>query len=122
MTKIQIEELIQELSWYIEGKLPQLQPECAIEILKNLEKYRESAMWVSVNDRLPDAAGVPVLVTGVNGFGQKDVFVAFQGYGDFKWYTDDVTKMARTPDNNNAVNGHWAITHWMELPGAAEGE
>jgi len=76
--------------------------------------------WISVKDRLPDAAGVPVLVTAVNRFNQNAVFIAFQGYGDFKWYTCDVTKMVRDGSTNNEVGNGWTITHWMEMPEPAE--
>ena len=76
--------------------------------------------WIPVKDRLPDAAGVPVLVTAVNTYGQRHVFEAFQGYGDFKWYTLDVTKMKRDGSTNNEVGNGWTITHWMEMPEPAE--
>ena len=76
--------------------------------------------WVSVKDRLPDAAGVSVLVTAVNRFNQNAVFIAFQGYGDFKWYTYDVTKMTRDGSTNNEVGNDWTITHWMAMPEPAE--
>ena len=77
--------------------------------------------WIPVKDRLPDAAGAPVLVTAVNRFNQSAVFIAFQGYGDFKWYTYDVTKMTRDGSTNNEVGNGWTITHWMEMPEPAEG-
>lgn len=73
--------------------------------------------WISVKDRLPDAAGVPVLVTAVNTYGQNDVFEAFMGYGDFKWYTENVTRMSKKTDE---VSEAWTITHWMEKPEPAE--
>ena len=69
--------------------------------------------WISVDNELPDAAGVGVLVNAVNRFGQDSIFIAFQGYGDFKWYTMDATKMAG--DKDNSVNVAWKITHWMPI-------
>jgi len=78
--------------------------------------------WISVKDRLPDAAGVPVLVTAVNTYGQKDVFEAYMGYGDFKWYTETVTRMSRKTDISCEVSDAWTITHWMEKPEPAEDE
>ena len=78
--------------------------------------------WIPVKDRLPDAAGVSVLVTAVNTYGQRHVFEAFQGYGDFKWYTYDVTKMKRDGSTNNEVGNGWTITHWMVKPEPAEDE
>ena len=76
--------------------------------------------WISVKDRLPDAAGVPVLVTAVNTYGQNDVFEAFMGYGDFKWYTENVTRMSKKTDISCEVSEAWTITHWMVKPNPAE--
>ena len=72
--------------------------------------------WISVKDRLPDAAGVPVLVTAINTYGQKDVFEAFMGYGDFRWYTENVTRMSKKTDISCEVSEAWTITHWMAKP------
>ena len=77
--------------------------------------------WISVKDRLPDAAGVPVLVTAVNTYGQNDVFEAFMGYGDFKWYTENVTRMSKKTDISCEVGEAWTITHWMVKPEPPEG-
>ena len=46
MKSIPIEELIQEMDWYRSGKLPELQTEHALGILKALEKYRETIQAV----------------------------------------------------------------------------
>lgn len=79
----------------------------ALELLKERQ-------WVSVKDRLPDVAGYKCLVVAINKFGQKSVFTAFTGYGDFKWYTTDVIYMNKA--NRNTVSDAWTITHWMPLP------
>ena len=76
--------------------------------------------WISVRNRLPDSAGVPVLVTAVNTYGQNDVFEAFMGYGDFKWYTENVTRMSNKTDISCEVSEAWTITHWMAMPEPAE--
>jgi predicted RNA-binding Zn-ribbon protein involved in translation (DUF1610 family) len=65
---------------------------------------------------LPEMAGYEVMVSAVNPFGQRSDFPAFQGYGDFKWYTNDSTKMQDAKSGNNAVNECWKITHWTEMP------
>lgn len=70
--------------------------------------------WISVKDRLPDAAGYKCLVAAINKFGQKSVFTAFTGYGDFEWYTTDVIYMNKA--NRSTVSEGWTITHWMPLP------
>jgi|GEM_PF-5061063 len=79
-------------------------------------------LWIPVKSRLPDAAGVPVLVTAVNTYGQKDVFEAFMGYGDFKWYTENVTRMSKKTDISCEVSEAWTVTHWMKMPEPAEDE
>jgi len=71
--------------------------------------------WIPVEERMPEGAGYACLVCAVNRFGQQDVFEAFTGYGDFKWYTYDATKM-KYPSRNNEVSEAWKITHWMEKP------
>lgn len=60
---------------------------------------------------LPEMAGYEVMVSAVNPFGQRSDFPAFQGYGDFKWHTNDITKMQDAKSGNNAVNECWKITH-----------
>lgn len=75
--------------------------------------------WISVDDELPDAAGLGVLVNAVNRFGQDSIFIAFRGFGDFRWYTMDATKMAG--DKDNSVNVAWKITHWMPILPPKEG-
>lgn len=84
----------------------------ALELLKERQ-------WVSVKDRLPDVEGYKCLVAAINKFGQKSVFTAFTGYGDFKWYTTDVIYMNKA--NRNTVSDAWTITHWMPLPSTKEG-
>lgn len=70
--------------------------------------------WISLKDKTPDIAGCECLVSATNEYGQRAVFIAFCGYGYFRWYTMDVTKTAG--DRNNAVSSAWTITHWMPLP------
>lgn len=84
--------------------------------------FKEKERWISVKDRLPETAGYACLVTAVNRFGQKVVFEAFTGYGDFMWYTYDVTKMKDHRLADNSVSDAWTITHWMEMPEPAEDE
>lgn len=83
--------------------------------------FQKKGGWIPVQDRLPEAAGAPVLVTAVNTYGQKDVFEAFMGYGDFKWYTEIVTRMSKKTDISCEVSDAWTITHWMEMPEPSEG-
>ena len=93
---------------------------CRDSLLCDCLEALKKPQWISVKDRLPDSAGASVIVTAVNRFGQVSVFTAFQGYGDFKWYTMETTKM--DDDTCNMVSSNWTITHWMPLPEPPEEE
>ena len=78
-------------------------------------------VWVSVKDRLPETAGIKVLVTAKSSdillpFRTKAVFTAFLGYGDGKWYTQDVDYMKNSILHDNEIHPIWEITHWMLPP------
>lgn len=109
------------LDWFLRRRTMALVDKCqeaeniAIDAIMNSMQE-----WIPVKDRLPDAAGVPVLVTAINTYGQKDVFEAFMGYGDFKWYTENVTRMSKKTDISCEVSEAWTITHWMVKPEPAE--
>jgi len=92
------------------------QPTLAIAHCGACDELEAGQKWVSVKDRLPDAAGVEVLVSATSQYGQQHVFPAFMGYGDFKWYTMDWTKWDDTKSTNNEVGSEWIITHWREMP------
>lgn len=84
---------------------------------KLIEEAPTVCGWISVKDRLPDAAGYNCLVVGKNCFGQKFVFTAFTGYGEPGWWTYDKTRMRReTSEADNRLSPVWEITHWMPLP------
>lgn len=86
--------------------------------VKNYEKLE----WIPVSERLPDEAGKGVLVTAVNMFGQKNKFIAFQGYGDFKWHTETNTYTNDPSSTNTEVGERWKILAWMPLPEPYEPE
>lgn len=81
--------------------------------------------WISVKDRLPESAGLKVIVCAKtvqeSVLQTKAVFVAFRGYGDGKWYTPDVDFMASAKTMNDHVHPVWEITHWMPLPTSPKG-
>ena len=77
--------------------------------------------WIpteGVDGRLPDGAGVAVLVSALNCYNQRAEFIAFQGYGDFKWYTNDLIYISHDEDckKKNEVSKAWHITHWFPCP------
>lgn len=74
--------------------------------------------WISVKDRLPDAAGYECLVCAVNEiYNQVHVFTAHTGYGEPGWWTGNVHYMARVKSpSDNRVHHALRITHWMPLP------
>ena len=86
------------------------------EIWNVIDRAHTVGGWISVKDRIPDAAGYACLVCATNVFGQQSVFIAFTGYGDFKWYTMDTTKIGKFVHGDNEVSEAWTITHWQPLP------
>ena len=77
----------------------------------------QDAKWISCNDMLPKAAGCLCLVSAVSKLGGQSVFIAFTGYGDFKWHTSDKTYLSmHGGPYNTEISEAWTITHWMPLP------
>ena len=74
--------------------------------------------WVSVKDRLPDAAGYECLVCAVNtNYNQTHVFTAHTGYGEPGWWTGNVHYMSKaTSPYDNRLHPALKVTHWMPLP------
>ena len=75
--------------------------------------------WISVKDRLPESAGLKVLVAAKSDesvIQTMAVFTAFLGYGDWKWYTQDVGFMKNAKLHDNEIHPCWTITHWMLPP------
>lgn len=75
--------------------------------------------WISVKDRLPESAGLKVLVAAKSDesvIQTMAVFTAFLGYGDWKWYTQDVGFMKNAKLRDNEIHPCWTITHWMLPP------
>ena len=87
-----------------------------------IPKIKQSVpQWINVNDRLPEVEGFEVLVSAINvDNGEKEIFIAFQGYRDFKWWTLDENYTKEK--HNNQVSSEWKITHWMPLPEMPESE
>lgn len=78
--------------------------------------------WIPCNERTPENAGLEVLVSAVNTYNQTMMFIAFQGYGDFKWHTLDISYMLNAMNGESLVSDKWTITHWMPLPEPPEME
>ena len=77
-----------------------------------------SSNWISVKDRMPDAAGYECLVCAVNeNYNQTHVFTAHTGYGEPGWWTGNVHYMSRTTSpRDNRLHPALNVTHWMPLP------
>ena len=88
------------------------------------ETRGEAAGWISVEDRLPDAAGYECLVCAVNeNTHQTHVFTAFTGYGEPGWWTSNVHYMSRAKSpRDNKLHSALRVTHWMPLPEMPEVE
>jgi hypothetical protein len=74
--------------------------------------------WISVKDRLPEAAGYECLVCAVNeNYNQTHVFTAHTGYGEPGWWTSNVHYMSRAKSpTDNSLHPALKVTHWMPLP------
>ena len=83
-----------------------------------LELLKSEPHWISVKDRLPDAAGYECLVCAVNeNYNQTHVFTAHTGYGEPGWWTGNVHYMSRvTSPSDNRLHPALNVTHWMPLP------
>lgn len=79
---------------------------------------RGQEQWISVKDRMPDAAGYECLVCAVNeNYNQTHVFTAHTGYGEPGWWTGNVHYMSRvTSPSDNRLHPALKVTHWMPLP------
>lgn len=85
-------------------------------VFTNLEAadYRKQE-WISVEERLPDCCGMPVLMVAVNECEQTKVV---KGFTDYACPIDFHT-------NEREFGGiwhAWKVTHWMPLPDAPKGE
>lgn len=97
-------------------KAPYLPLGLAKEMIAALRE--QTPQWISVKDRLPDAAGYECLVCAVNeNYNQTHVFTAHTGYGESGWWTSNVHYMSRaTSPSDNKLHPALKVTHWMPLP------
>lgn len=72
--------------------------------------------WIPVSERLPEQAGMAVLVVAENKFGQKAVVKAFTDYtGKSEFLTNE-------KEYDLIWETAWKVTHWMPLPEPPKGE
>lgn len=72
--------------------------------------------WIPVTERMPERAGMPVLVVAENSFGQKRVVQAFTNY------EYPVEFETNHKEFDMAWKTAWKVTHWMPLPEPPSGE
>ena len=65
--------------------------------------------WIPVTERLPEVAGLAVLATIENKFGQRRVCVVFTGYG----HTNEPFWHSNNREYDLAV---WDVLAWQPLP------
>lgn len=76
--------------------------------------YRKQE-WISVEERLPDCCGMPVLMVAVNQYSQTRVVKGFTDYQcPITFHTNE--------KEYDGVWGAWDVTHWMPLPEPPKGE
>jgi hypothetical protein len=67
------------------------------------------AGWISVEERLPDDCGMPVLMVAVNSYNQMRVVKGFTDYQcPITFHTNE--------REYDGVWRAWEVTHWMPLP------
>ena len=71
--------------------------------------YRKQSGWISVEERLPDECGMPVLMVAVNQYSQTRVV---KGFTD---YQCPITFHTNEKEYDGAWKA-WEVTHWMPLP------
>lgn len=79
--------------------------------VQNLYKmgYRKQSGWISVEERLPDECGMPVLMVAVNQYSQTRVVKGFTDYQcPITFHTNE--------REYDGVWKAWEVTHWMPLP------
>lgn len=92
--------------------------DCCYNVVNAISEMPTVGGWISVKDRLPDAAGYECLVCAVNeNYNQTHVFTAFTGYGEPGWWTSNVHYMSRVKSpTDNSLHPALKVTHWMPLP------
>ena len=72
--------------------------------------------WIPVGERLPERAGMAVLVVAENTFGQKYVVKAFTDYTGRNGF------LTNEKEYDLIWDTAWKVTHWMPLPEPPKGE
>ena len=76
--------------------------------------YRKQE-WISVEERLPEECGMPVLMVAVNRYSQTMVVKGFTDYQcPITFHTNE--------REFDGVWGAWDVTHWMPLPMPPKGD
>ena len=70
-----------------------------------LEGLVQQNGWIPCNERMPECEGQAVIVCAKNCYGQIFVFIAFQGYCDFKWHTMDTGYTDHTQPGASSKQG-----------------
>ena len=70
--------------------------------------------WVSVDERLPEDCGMPVLMVAVNCYDQR---VVVKGFTDYQCPIRFLTN----EKEYDHIWSAWEVTHWMPLPEPPKG-
>lgn len=75
---------------------------------------QDADKWVSVDERLPDIGGMPVLMVAVNEFGQQAIVKGFTNYFSSSGFLTNEKEY-------DLIWDAWKVTHWMPLPAPPKG-
>ena len=85
------------------------------DVVEMLENSSHKQEWISVEERLPEVCGMPVLMVAVNPYSQTRVVKGFTDYQcPITFHTNE-----REYDGTWRA---WKVTHWMPLPEPPKGE
>ena len=105
------DKLIELISYFCEH-MPHMDGQtweeaCADHLIANGVTVQQ---WIPVSERLPERAGMAVLVVAENTFGQKHVVKAFTDYTGRNGF------LTNEKEYDSIWDTAWKVTHWMPLP------
>ena len=119
MRLIDADALLEELPVHPDGGMRSVKDECLmIRVRQTVRNAPTIGGWISVKDRLPEAAGYECLVCAANeNTHQTHVFTAHTGYGEPGWWTSNAHYMSKAKSpSDNSLHPALRVTHWMLLP------
>lgn len=84
--------------------------ETAVDALKKVDAV--CSEWIPINERMPEIAGLPVLVVAENEYKQRHIVKAFTNYGE----SYPIKFLTNEKEYDLIWESAWIVTHWKPLP------